>query len=57
MKDQHALRVLKRLLELAEKANASAQHTAMSDVFDSVALTNEWLEAWNMARAVVTKSP
>lgn len=57
MTEQNATYVLQKLVELANKANTSNTAIAMEDVFDGTQDTNEWLETWNMAQAVVAKSP
>lgn len=57
MSEQAALEVLKKLVGLANKADASDTAIAMEDVFDGTKDSNEWQESWNMARAVVGKAP
>ena len=57
MSDQNAATVLKKLVQLADKADSSDTAIAMPDVFDNTKLTNEWLEAWSMARALIAKNP
>jgi len=53
--ERNAYNVLRKLVDLAGKANSSKTAMRMDDIFDDPKDAEEWKNAWTEAQAIVYK--